>query len=209
MEKLVKGLKTPSITVLAAAPGGGKTHLIRWLICEWSRLGRFSYGWVFSPTAFNGSYNWLPEANRSEVYTDKALQGIIDHQKTYRNPAFLILDDCMGSINFLNALWTNFITTFRHYNLTLLIASQYILKIPPVMRQCVTYAIVFKQNQKRSLVALHENFFVEMDNWQEVRRFIDRNAVGYKFILVRCLDSVKRYTLSQAPSKPCDIVLGC
>lgn len=64
----------PSINLLAAAPGSGKSHLIKYLIFNLWKMGKFHHGVVFCPTAHNGAYDWMPK-NVYLTFTKKKVRG--------------------------------------------------------------------------------------------------------------------------------------
>ncbi len=61
--------------------------------------------------------------------------------------AFLILDDCVGSVNFNSPLWDKLATTARQYNITIMITFQRFKKCPPVIRQNSEYIFVKRQTR--------------------------------------------------------------
>jgi hypothetical protein len=55
---------------------------------------------------------------------------------TYGVPAsFIVFDDIMSLINQKSGEFKNFISIFRHYNITLFISTQYITQVAPLVRQ--------------------------------------------------------------------------
>lgn len=122
------------------------------------------------------------------------------HTAGKAKPAFVIFDDMVGSINFTSPLFSKLITTYRHYNILLIFTTQYLFKVPPVLRECTTYFITFKQPTKRSIQAIHETFMNEIDNYDECKGFIDSNTQDYQFIVVKPFESDdKKYVISKAP----------
>jgi hypothetical protein len=197
----------PSIILLCASSKSGKSHEIKNIIYTACKQGRFSYGLVFSASAFNSDYSFMSEEYVHGMWDKAVLKRFIEGQKVQiqrygaAKPAFLVLDDMVGSIKWNSDFMRSFITRFRHYNLTVVIASQYIYAIPPIIRECVTYAIIFKQMNKRSIDALKDTFFVEQDSFNACRDFIAKHTVGYNFLLIRPGEELKhKYTVACAPA---------
>lgn len=199
--------KFPSIIMIAAPPASGKTHLIKYILYDLFVKKKLSYGIVFCPTSFNQSYDFLESKYVHSQYNENVLTHLINIQiaQIEKNgkalPSFVIWDDCIGSINFQSPLFMKLITTYRHYNMTLIFTTQYIYKLPTTLRECATYFITFNQQQKRSLVAIHETFMGDIDTWNEVREFIQQNTKDYNFIIVNTQETLEnKYKFAKAPN---------
>lgn len=197
MSQLIKQI--PSITVLYAPPRCGKSHLIKHLVYSFCKAGKFNHGIVFCPT---GGYDFMPDGYVHSMYSDEMLSSFMSFQKRNGKPAFLIFDDCLGMINPNSKVFTKLFTTYRHYNITILITAQYVNKLPPVCRDCATYVFVFKQFSEPSFIGLHKAFFPNFDDWKQTKAFVEKNTGDHKFIIVDTLESPeRRYSVSKAPSK--------
>lgn len=208
---------TPSISLFSAAPKSGKTHTIEFLIKTLWVQGRFKYGFVFSMTALmNGDYHYLPQRYVYGDCDDKKLTAIMQHQRGKGGPrappAFLILDDCIGAAHFNSKVFTQLFTTYRHYNLTLFITTQYIYKVPPVFRDCSTFAFIFKQGTLKSIKALWESFgsmFFRSD--KEWAKFVNRYTTNYGILVAKTQSEVnlrERFMQVKAPAHLPDIELN-
>lgn len=209
---------SPGMNVLCASPGSGKSYLIKWLIYNLWKRKKFNYGVVFCPTAHNGSYDWMPK-NVFEAFItkkvkaakdepadlrNKELDTIIQYQKhNITSKAFIIFDDCIGSIPFNSSQMSNFITTYRHYRITCFIVTQYIFKIPRVIHECAKYAFIFDQKQKRSIDGIHEIYFGDIEKPVLIQWFKEYTK-DHQFILVKVAesDTNKRYTVMKAGEMP-------
>lgn len=209
---------TPAIFMLAAAPGSGKSYAIRWLVYELWRRKAFDYGIVFCPTMHNGAYDFMPknvypmfntyryreDKDQPYEYRNRELDAMIQHQENNRKArAFLIFDDCLGSVPWSSKQITSLISTYRHLRVTIFIAAQYTNTIPPIIRECSKYAIVFNQFQKRSIEAIHQSFFPHLDE-KELRRWLQQYCRDYHFLLVDMGkgDPKERYKVSKAGRIP-------
>jgi hypothetical protein len=181
--------KIPSINLFCAAPGFGKSYLIKYLIY---RIGnKLSHGMVFCPTAFNGGYDYINKKYIHQTYSDEALRKFMLLQKALvengtPRDAFLIFDDCLGSIKFHgNKLIEKLFTSYRHYRITILMSTQYIYRIPPVYRECCSNAFIFAQDNERSVKAIYETFMLSLKSWKNTYDFITNNTKDFHYIRVQ------------------------
>jgi len=180
---------TPSIILLSASPRSGKSTTIRYLMHKLGKAGRFQTGLCFSGTAWNAesaSFDYLPEKAVGPYSTEK-LKTLLRAQKRRveegkPRDAFLILDDVLGSINFNTPLWTTLVSQYRHFRLTILLATQYIYRVPPTVRACATYVFIYRPSEGRSMKALWETYGSHMryDEWQ---RMVHANTRDYHAIM--------------------------
>lgn len=198
--------KIPNITLVCAGPNSGKSYLCKYILQDLFKNNKLKYGIVFCATSFNQSYDFLPKKYIYSQYDENKLIQFINLQigqikkSGKAEPAFIIFDDMIGSINFTSPLFNKLITTYRHYNILLIFTTQYLFKIPPVLRECCTYFVTFKQPTKKSVQAIYETFMNEMETYEECKRFIDSNTQDYQFILVKPFESdEKKYIVSKAP----------
>ena len=159
--------KIPNITLITAGPNSGKTVLCKYILYDLFKNKKLNYGIVFCPTGFNNSYDYLPKKYLYAQFDENTLIQLVNLQISQikqhgkAKPAFVVFDDCIGSINFTSPLFSKLVTTYRHYNILLIFTTQYLFKVPPVLRECTTYFITFKQPTKRSVQAIHETFMNE------------------------------------------------
>lgn len=197
-------LITPSIILLSASPGSGKSYMIKYLLKTLCAKGRFELGLVFCQTVFNEGYDYLPKKAVSMYNENKLKKFILSQKKLIEegNPrdAFLILDDCIGAIKWNSDLWTHIITTFRHYRITIFISTQYVYKIPPVVRACAFYSFVYSPQEGRTINALWETFGMTMSK-QQFTDMLIQNTGNYYAILIdnKQNDASQRYKKIKAP----------
>lgn len=202
----VEFIKTPAFILLCAEPESGKSYLIKYLMYKLSR--NFEYGIVFSSTDdLNKDYSYIQPNYIYNNYNEEYLKNFLRLQRKLKKPAFLILDDCVGSINMNSKLLKHLFTTYRHYNLTLFVSTQYIYAVPPTLRSCANYAFIFFVEDDRTITALHKTYFNEMDH-DNVVKFISQATAPHslndkgKFILVRKkVPREEKYIISRAPPK--------
>lgn len=137
---------------------------------------KFNYGLVICPTAYDG-YDWLPQEWIHETpFPEEGqelgpVQRLYNLQQTVRaNHAFLILDDCLGTIHWNEPFWMKLVTTTRHSHITIIIATQHCAAIPTFFRGVVNYAFIFRQNTEQSLDSTYKTFgqsFRNMNGWRD------------------------------------------
>ena len=180
-------IETPSLVVLYGKRGVGKSHLLKYIIYNLARAGKLNYGLVFSSTAFNDFYSWLPDGCVLSTFDEGRIEALLEHQKRTggRKSAFLILDDMIGSTRFDAPIWTRIATCGRHYNLTVFITVQYIKKIPPVVRQNVDYAILFKQQSRTACEYLYDDYAFALTREQFVD-MVEKHTADFGTLVVNC-----------------------
>ena len=138
----------PFFLIISAPPNSGKTYMIEWILLNIANS--FKYGCVFCPEHSNSQYsNILPSKYIHNTNVDQMIKNLITLQnnteKKYR--AFLILDDCLGQSNlFSSNIFQQLITTYRHLNISIFLAVQYIKSTnkSPLIQTCASHVIIFK-----------------------------------------------------------------
>jgi len=82
-------IKTPCLITFFAKKFSGKSSTMRYVLHSLIKAGRFDYGFVISPTGiFNGDWDCILNMQKKLISMGQPKN------------AFLILDDCVGSVNF-------------------------------------------------------------------------------------------------------------
>ena len=169
-------LQHPSLIICYGRPGSGKSILIKYIIQHYQQLKLVDFVFVMSGSNFNGFYQgFLPE-RQVKSYSDNTLTRLLAllERKKSNNENFrtlLVLDDCLGSTAFKSPIMMKCINNFRHYSLSLVLASQYPFAIPPNLRENAFRAFVFAQTTKRALTALYESYAAS--DFEHVNEFVD------------------------------------
>lgn len=162
----------PSIHLLVGKSKSGKSVMLKYLIlkqCLEAKSNRFQFGLVFSTTAFNGAYEWLPEKAVKEEYDEDYLKTYVNNlkklAKNLRNEgkemphSFLILDDCFGELTANSKFFKNFIATCRHAKISVYIAAQQIGQgSSTVIRQQTDYAMLWYTGDRNELEFYYNHF---------------------------------------------------
>lgn len=189
----------PSVVLIAAPPGSGKSHLIRWILREKCLAGEFNHGLVITSTKnFSEDYDFLPSSWVKSEYRDSLIEKFIQIQED--NPesqAFLVLDDVIGKATLKSKTFLNLITCFRHYRITILIAVQYINNhICATIKTCARYGIWFQHGDENSLKCIFQAFGSYFRNFAEFREFCNNNLdEKYSFIIHDRMDKDEPYKL--------------
>lgn len=207
ISKLGLNLADSWLMLIAGRSNTGKSHFIRWLFSE--MRNRFAYGVVFTTTAFEGAYDFLPDGYVHDEYSDETVHALIDVQKRahkkakkratkmakgrevtpediekYFPRAFVLLDDCCADNEFKSPALKLLATAGRHYNITTILSTQYIHLCPPVIRANTNYGLFFDVGLGRSEMEATYNWiggrFKSFDNFRE---FYNANTDKHKFIM--------------------------
>jgi energy-coupling factor transporter ATP-binding protein EcfA2 len=114
-------LKTPTLNLIIARRGSGKSHLLRHLIYLLAKSQKFDGIHLVSPTAtFNGEYDdILPPEMISSTFVPDWFEAILASQakliaKGIQNRLVILLDDVLGSTRFSQDIFTKIAVTGRH-----------------------------------------------------------------------------------------------
>jgi hypothetical protein len=185
-------LQIPYLLIINGTQGSGKSHLIKYLMRE-NFLGpnKFDYGIVFSNTAWeHGSWDYLPENFVYEEFNESALTNLMklqkeNHKKGIKTNAFVIFDDCLDDAEqFTGASIKKLSTQLRHYNITIIISTQYPHLVPPRLRANSMYSIFFNigsgRRGKDSLFQAYGGMFKDFTTFNE---YYNNNIKDHKFIM--------------------------
>jgi tRNA uridine 5-carbamoylmethylation protein Kti12 len=179
-------INIPSIIIVAGKPGSGKSHFIKY----WFYINRknFDFGIVLTKTSFDDGYKFIPKDFIHPDYDEDKISALMKLQaslikKGIYKKAFIILDDCLTK-DFNNQVFQDLVTQSRHFNITLVISTQYIYKVNPTIRECANYAIIFRQSTKRSLEALYESFGQHFNKLDKFQQFVIDNTNDHQFVFV-------------------------
>ena len=199
-------LDIPSVALIAAPPGSGKSHLIRWILREKCMQGEFNHGLVITNTKnFSEDYDFLPTSWVKSEYSDKLIDKFIQVQED--NPesqAFLVLDDVIGKATLKSKTFLNLITCFRHYRITILIAVQYINNhICTTIKTCARYGMWFDHGDEAALKCIYQTFGSYFRTFADFREFCANNLKEkHTFIVHDRSDSKEPYRLLKCSRIP-------
>ena len=200
-------MSIPCVCIISGKPKHGKSWLIKFFMYVHREM--YDYGIVMTKTKFDNGYDFIPSKYIHPDYDKEAITALMKIQadlveKGIKKNAFIIFDDCLSK-EFDSQLFTDLITQHRHYNITVIISTQYIYKINPTIRECTNYAIIFRQSTDRSIQALYESYGAHFKREDDFKNYLMEHTGNYKFILVDVnsqSDDIKKiYKVLKAPSK--------
>ena len=211
MSSLELDFSRAQIISLIGTCGSGKSFLLRNLIYQFSKNNMFKFGTVFTGTSFNSDYDFMPKESVHDDYSEAKLAKYIGKLRTWLElhpgeklpPNFLILDDLLGRIKLNSHVFNNLISTFRHYNMTIFITSQYFVKnISTLLRELTDVAFIFRTRFKNSQVSLYEAFgqmLDDQDEFNEVLNEATKDKYACLVYLARKEEKEESYMSFQAP----------
>jgi len=170
-------IKNYTIIVAIGRRGAGKSVLSSDLIHEFSKRG-VPYGQIFSGTEqYNHFFSrFFPAAFIHKEFSDRKLKTIfriqqkrmqrkakqlgVSNGKCVETSFLLVLDDMMSE----DDIWKRskyFKKVFlegRHVSLAMILNLQYVLGIPPPLRDNVDYVFLFANDDMKALKKMHENY---------------------------------------------------
>ena len=147
--------------LMIGASGSGKSVLLQNIVTEerfYNNKKTFNHTFLISPTAGNDDIQQALNVDEKCIVEDledapACLEHIINDQKkkikkaggSHKAPKLLVIfDDVIGSKDFLNT--KSFIDCFirgRHANLTIMLCSQHLMRVPRVCRLQATCLFIF------------------------------------------------------------------
>ena len=128
----------------------GKTTWLKWFL--WTQRYEYDRVVVFSSTCFNGDFQQFMNPKLCYPhYDERVMQAILDAQAgvpaQQREKVLIILDDVLDEETAFrkrgkNALVTCY-TMGRHYNISVIMCTQYAKSIPTSWRRNVDFALIF------------------------------------------------------------------
>jgi hypothetical protein len=197
-------LKPPFVASIFGSPSSGKSHLIKYFTASLYKRKLIDYVVVMTGTPFTDFYTDFVDSQYVLTYSDANLgkilakaQQLVPQKKTW----LLILDDLLGSANWNKPIMSKLFSCHRHFGISILLTSQYVAKIPPLIRECSWYAFIFAATTHRSLSALYESFGSGFETLHKFKDFLD-TLPKYAFVCVDVKEgeASKRYRKLKAPA---------
>ena len=178
------------VIVAIAKRRSGKSFLIRDILYQLRK--RFCGGIVMSGTEeANGFYESMgvPPAYIFHDFDEPALERLVETQKRLTKtgkaqPVFVVLDDVAYSKTIFNRkVIRELALNGRHYRITLILALQYALDVPPAIRSNLDYVMLLRDNINRD--KLYKNFFHGLvPNFAFFNELMDRCTAEYRTLVL-------------------------
>ena len=197
----------------------GKTHFIRWLLMDQIQreTNPLKFGIVFVRTKFKHSYKFVPDEKIIQGYDEEILQQYAQNlqamyeEQGFLDPSFLIFDDLVGILANTSAWFNNFIATYRHLNIHIFIAVQYLTgraAVSPIMREQTTFAIMFNSKTNRTIENLYEAYGQLFESKRDFKDYLFANTEPSKVGPYVCIVYIEKedrlehnYIPMRAPKK--------
>lgn len=140
----------------------GKSFLVKHLLTELLSRKVFDFGICFCQTAeLSNDYDFLPEDSIVEGYDEKKLIKYLASLKKYAKEkghlpkTFLIMDDILGDLR-NSKVCKKFMSSFRHYNITLFICTQFANYVSTLTREQINHAFIFRVKSEQGREAIYK-----------------------------------------------------
>ena len=201
-------LNTGTLSLFIAMSNSGKTFLQRYLLKQMMATKSFQWVYVITPTKFNREWsNVVGDSNVAEEFDEDAIEKLLNHlanvaEKGKQYPGLLILDDCMGSLDWQSRLITKLASTGRHFaGLTIWASFQYYYKVPTVMRENAAYLVMLNQvNIKVAKTLLEEKANLDFENPRELKDYFKRETENYGAVVIQTHDRNRPILTIRAPN---------
>lgn len=189
-DERLESIQLPANMLFLAKTGYSKTYTFRWMYHKYWR-NKFKMTYVICPTAeFSHDYDTV--VKDKYMLTDMSLaEGKIDEirkfcenqcRKNRKYATMLIIDDCLGVLQFNSPKFCNLFAMSRHINLTIVLMMQNLTKfMSPTLRNNLGYIFVGRISDS-NLKCLFE--LADWDNYNEMKEYLRRYTINYQMILV-------------------------
>lgn len=189
-----------AVTLFIGRRGTGKSWLIKDLM--WNKQ-KIPIGTVISGTeGANAFYSTIvPSLFIHEEFNSAIISNVLRRQdavtKQIRKEqetrgssgidrrAFIVMDDCMYdnkwiSDKYIRSLFMN----GRHYGLLYILALQYVMGIPPVLRGQVDYVFILRENQVSARKRIYEQFAGIFPTFELFCQIMDQCTENYECLVI-------------------------
>ena len=198
-----------SIPFLAYVNGrvrSGKSSLIKEFIKYITKLKAFDEVGIAGSQI--DSHEWIacgiPQRNILDKLTTEHLEKIKEIQlskpKTRRKNVLLVIDDALESCNTRGTEFVQTLSILRHLNVTIIILTQHITGVHPIVRTNAYYAFLFSIIGQRNLQTLHQQLSDGKTFYEFVQDFIKSTNDHHCIYINNTLDPTdKKYKIHFRP----------
>jgi hypothetical protein len=189
-----------AVVVFIGRRGTGKSWLIKDLM--WHKQ-KFPIGTVISGTeGANAFYSSIvPSLFIHEEFNTAIISNVLKRQdaitKQIRKEmevrgscpldrrAFVVMDDCMYDNKWINDKYIrSLFMNGRHYGLLYILALQYVMGIPPVLRGQVDYVFILRENQVAARRRIYEQFAGIFPTFELFCQIMDQCTENYECLVI-------------------------
>jgi len=131
-------------------PASGKLHLMKYILCRMRAKDKIDILFVFTSTKKNDFYNDMVDTKYVMHYNEKLLAQFWKMAEAISHRGknmLLVFDDCIGSVNWKAPILDEVFSNHRHYNVSILVATQYPNKLPTLIHEVSWVACIFNREQ--------------------------------------------------------------
>lgn len=191
--------------IFAGMTESGKTEAIR----NFAFLNAKSWHEIFvlCPTALrNGSYNFVDDFDQHVISNPerKHIEGVLGFQRVNPNTkTCLILDDCLGTLSLSDRdpLWDKIASSCRQYNMTVIISTQHLAKIAPIIRD--NSKRIYASHLKEGNLKILHDCSSGLGTFGKFKDFFGRHGRKHQFVCFNTSASAERTTtVFKSPKSP-------
>lgn len=200
----------PGICVINGKPGSGKSTLEKYIM--YLHQDKFVQGLSVSGTSFNPrNLNYVPEEMKTMRYDPNRLAQLMIMQtkipENERKIIYLIIDDYICDNNlWFDQTFVTFVTSIRHYNGFIIICTQHINKVPPIIREAAFQACIFHMDTQKSMKAAYESYGSGFETEKDFRNF-NMKLEKYHFLFVNKANPSEDHPIMKSPENVPDFML--
>ena len=182
INQIIMTTSTKCLHMFIGTSKSGKSYTLRYLLSEMLLKRKLKFGIVFTSTKHNDGYNWLPDDYVFGSFSRDRLNAYITWLKKIKKlkgsipENFIVLDDIVNSLPQSEKWWNEFLSTYRHYNITLYVTTQHISRCQPLFREQASFAYIFQLHTKHSIKACYESYGQLFETVGEFKAFIRQHA---------------------------------
>ena len=189
-----------AVVLFIGRRGTGKSWLIKDLL--WNKQ-KIPIGTVISGTeSANAFYSTIvPSLFIHEEFNSNIIGNVLKRQDTITKQirkeqeirgsssldrrAFVVMDDCMFDTKWLNDKYIrSLFMNGRHFGLLYILALQYVMGIPPVLRGQVDYVFILRENQVSARKRIYEQFAGIFPSFELFCQIMDQCTEDYECLVI-------------------------
>ena len=179
--------KAPCLITICGKIRSGKSVACLSLIKLNKLYKKFNDIFVFSSTIHSNFWtnNGIPKSDQFQTLNQNMLNGLREEQIRTKNKSsiLLIIDDCIDSANMYDKSLVSFLTVLRHFNTSVVVITQSITKISPVIRSNSDFMIIYQIIGEKALKTLFDELAMGENKKQFIADFVEKTA-DYNAIFV-------------------------
>jgi hypothetical protein len=197
-------LKPPFIGVFNGSVKTGKTTVfMNWIYNKQFYAGRFDKIIYISPTSLNDeTLKHLSEdediikINDNLDDLDNILKAIVedkdDDEETKKEQWLIVLDDMLGYIK-ARSYCSYLCSRYRHYNISLIFATQNFRSIPNIIRANATFYLIWKTNNKKEYNKYLEEFEGIFEHFEDYYKVATEKPYNFLYLDLRNMEAYHNF----------------